>query len=226
MDIDAELKQTLAQLLDLCREYGIHPRLIGGLAVRGYARRKRFTHDIDLAITRQDKPNLVAVLKQMGFEYQDQSQFEGVKAVKRTGNQVVEIHIAVERLWDMVSDQTYILSPETADTPIDSSGSLIAPTASIEDLLILKLMPLRDRDLGDVIALLLDAPEIDPQKFWANCLRTGTTQHIASQLARLESKLKSGDFRSAWADYYGDPLGMREVLAVIDKVRTLQKANK
>jgi hypothetical protein len=33
MDIDDELKQTLTRLLDLCREFGVHPRLIGGLAV-------------------------------------------------------------------------------------------------------------------------------------------------------------------------------------------------
>ena len=71
MDIDAELRQTLEQFLERCREFGIRPRLIGGLAVRGFARRKRFTHDIDLAISRHDKPNLIALLKQMGFDYQD-----------------------------------------------------------------------------------------------------------------------------------------------------------
>jgi hypothetical protein len=48
---------------------------------------------------------------------------------------------------------------------------LLAPTVSAEDLLILKLMPLRDRDLGDVIALLLDLPAIDAKKFWTNCER-------------------------------------------------------
>ena len=68
MDIDNELKQTVEQLLKLCRDFGIQPRVIGGLAVRGFARRKRFTHDIDLAATRYDKPNLITVLKQMGLK--------------------------------------------------------------------------------------------------------------------------------------------------------------
>jgi hypothetical protein len=226
MDIDSELKQTLEQLLKLCREFGVRPRLIGGLAVRGFARRKRFTHDIDLAISRHDKSNLIALLKQMGFDYQDQSQFEGVKASKRIGDTTVEIHISVERLWDMTSNQTYTLSSESAEMPIDDGGELVAPTVSAEDLLILKLMPLRDRDVSDVIALLLDVPNVDPQAFWANCERTGNTRHITAQLAKLETALKSGDFREAWADYYGESLSMRDILSVLEKVRALLKAKR
>lgn len=224
VDISHELKQELEQLLELCREFGVHPRLIGGLAVRGFAHRKRFTHDIDLAIDRHDMPNLIAILKRMGFEYEDLTQFEGVKATKRIGNKSVEIHISVERLWDMTSNQTYTLSPASTHVPIDDAGSLLAPAVSIEDLLILKLMPLRDRDLSDVIALLLDVPAIDARKFWANCERTGNTHHIAARLARLESALKSGDFREAWMDYYGEQLSARDVLVVLGKVRSLQKA--
>jgi len=223
MDIDNELKQTVEQLFKLCRDFGIQPRVIGGLAVRGFARRKRFTHDIDLAATRYDKPNLITVLKQMGFDYQDQSQFEGVKASKRIGNKTVEIHIAVDRVWDMTSNQTYTLSIDSVEVPIDDAGLLFVPTVSAEDLLILKLMPLRDRDLSDVIALFLDLPEIDARTFWANCERTGNTNHITAQLRKLENALKSGDFREAWADYYGEPLAKRDIVAVIEKVRSLLK---
>jgi len=223
MDIDNELKQTLEQLLKLCRDFGIQPRLIGGLAVRGFARRKRYTHDIDLASSRFDKPNLVTILKQMGFDYQDQSQFEGVKASKRIDNKTVEIHIAIDRVWDMTSNQTYTISSDSAEVPIDEAGDLLAPAVSAEDLLILKLMPLRDRDLCDVIALLLDLPDIDAHTLWANCERTDNTTHIAAQLRKLENALKSGDFREAWADYYGEPLPTRDILFAIDKIRALLK---
>jgi hypothetical protein len=223
MDIDNELKQTLEQLLKLCRDFDIQPRLIGGLAVRGFARRKRYTHDIDLASKRYDKPNLVTILKQMGFEYQDQSQFEGVKASKRFGSKTVEIHIAIDRVWDMTSNQTYTPSSDSAEVPIDDAGDLLALAVSAEDLLILKLMPLRDRDLSDVIALLLDLPDINAHTFWANCERTDITSHIAVQLRKLEAALKSGDFREAWADYYGEPLSKRDILFAIDKIHSLLK---
>lgn len=224
MDIDRELKKTLEQLLELCKQYGVRPRLIGGLAVRGYADRKRFTHDIDLAISRSDKPMFISILKQMGFEYQDISRFEGIKASKHIGDTAVEIHISVDRLWDMTSNHAYILSPDSADVTIDDSGTLIAPAVSAEDLLILKLMPLRDRDMSDVIALLMDLPMIDARAFWENCERTGNTKHIAAQLTKLENALKSGSFRQAWRDFYGTPLAARDVVIVLDKVRTLSKA--
>jgi len=226
MDIDNELKQTLEQFLELCREFGVHPRLIGGLAVRGFARRKRFTHDIDLAISRRDKPNLIALLKHMGFEYQDQTQFEGVKAIKRIGSTTIEFHISVEKLWDMSSNQTYTLSPESAEVPIDDAGKIVAPAVSVEDLLILKLMPLRDRDLSDVIALLLDVSDIDSHAFWANCERTNNTRHIFIQLTKLENSLKSGTFREAWMEYYGEKLSMRDILIVLEKVRNLLKTKR
>lgn len=143
---------------------------------------------------------------------------------KRIGDIAVEFHISVDKLWDMTSNQTYILSSESVELSIDDAGELIAPAVSAEDLLILKLMPLRDRDLSDVIALLLDVPNIDARSFWANCERTENTRHIAAQLAKLETTLKSGDFREAWSDYYGEKLSMRDVLSTLEKVRSLLKA--
>ncbi|MDE3088722.1 MAG: hypothetical protein KGJ80_04995 [Chloroflexota bacterium] len=124
VEIDRDLKDELQQILELCREFDVHPRLIGGLAVRGFARRKRFTHDIDLAISRQDKPNFIAILKRLGFTYQDLTKFEGVKAIKRVGDTSVEIHISVERLWDMTSNQTYTLSSDSAQVAVDDAGNL------------------------------------------------------------------------------------------------------
>lgn len=224
MDIPHELKETLRQLLKLCQEFNCHPRLVGGLAVRGFARRKRFTHDIDLTINRQDLSSLIAILKRMGFDYQSQTRFSGVKASKRIDNVAVEIHISVDELWDMTSNETYIPSPATVEVLIDEEGDLLAPTVSVLDLLILKLMPLRQRDLGDVIALLLDIPDLEAQMFWANCERTGITEHIASQLSTLENALRSGDFREAWSNFYGQALPIREVYTVLEKVRALQKA--
>ena len=124
----------------------------------------------------------------------------------------------------MTSNQTYTLSPDSAQVAVDEAGNLLAPSVSAEDLLILKLMPLRDRDLGDVIALLLDLPRLDTKKFWANCERTSNTRHIIAQLGKLENSLRSGAFREAWSAYYDEHLSARDVLVVIEKVRAIQKA--
>ena len=45
--------------------------------------------------------------------------------------------------------------------PVDEHGKVLAPMPSVEDLLILKLLRLRDRDMADAIGLILDNPDID-----------------------------------------------------------------
>jgi len=224
VEIDPELKTALQKLLDACREFQIMPRLIGGLAVRGYTHRKRYTHDIDLAISKRDKANLVTILKRMGFDYQDETAFEGVKASKRVGDMTVEIHISVEKLWDMRSGQEYVLSPKTAAVPVDERGEVVAPAPSVEDLLILKLLPLRDRDIGDVIGLILDNPDLDATAFWQNCDRTGNTAYVRQRLDELEQSLKTGGFRDAWQADYGEPRSISEIRMVLDRVRKLKRA--
>jgi hypothetical protein len=223
MDIDHELKTVLQELLDACREFQIRPQLIGGLAVRGYTSRKRYTHDIDLVIGKRDKANLVTILKRMGFDYRNETAFGGVKATKRVGDVTVEIHISVGRLWDMRSGQEYVLSSRVHEVPVDDRGSLMAPAASIEDLLILKLLPLRDRDIADAIVLILDNPELDATAFWQNCDRTGNTVHVRQRLNELEQELKSGAFRDTWQSDYGEPLSIPEVRIVLERVQRLKR---
>jgi len=165
VEIDPELKTALQELLAACRALQITPRLIGGLAVRSYSRRKRYTHDIDLTISKRDKANLITILKRMGFAYQDETAFEGVKATRRVGDVTVEIHIAVERLWDMRSGREYAWPLGVTEIAIDDQGSFTVPVVLVEELLILKLLPLRDRDVADVIGLILDNPDLDAAAF-------------------------------------------------------------
>ena len=215
MDIDNELKQTLGQLLKLCRDFGIQPRLIAAVWLCADLRAESGTLMISIspaAVT--TSPIWLRFSNRWALTIKTN---RNSKASKRIGNKTVEIHIAIDRVWDMTSNQTYTISSDSADVPIDDAGDLLAPAVSAEDLLILKLMPLRDRDLCDIIALLLDLPNIDAHTFWANCERTDNTSHIAARLRKLENALKSGDFREAWAEYYGEPLPRREILLPLTK---------
>ncbi len=224
MELDPELENVLQQLFAACDVFQIAPRLVGGLAVRGYTRRKRYTHDIDLAVDRQDKANLVAILKQLGFEYQDQTAFKGVKAWRQIGNATVEFHIAIDRLWDMRSQHEYVLSAVIARVPVDERGEILSPVPAVEDLLILKLLPLRDQDMADVVALLLDNPGLDATAFWENCQRTGNTEHILHRLTELEQRLKDGTGHRVWQAYYAVDLSVSEALAVLQRAQSLRKS--
>ena len=58
-------------------------------------------------------------------------------------------------------NHVYVLSPKVVMIPVDEHGKVLAPMPSVEDLLILKLLRLRDRDMADAIGLILDNPDID-----------------------------------------------------------------
>ncbi len=96
-------------------------------------------------------------------------------------------------------------------------------STAVEDLLILKLLPLRDQDLADVIALLLDNSELEVKAFWENCQRTGNTDHVLRRLSEVEETLKDGTFRQSWQNYYPESLSLSETLTVIRAVESLRK---
>ena len=85
----------------------------------------------------------------------------------------------------------------------------------------MKLLPLCDQDLADVIALLLDNPDLDATVFWENCHRTGNTDHVLHQLNELEQGLKDGTFRQAWRTSYPEDVRLSETLSVIQAVQSL-----
>ena len=224
MELDPELENVLRQLFEACDEFQITPRLIGGLAVRGHTRRKRYTHDIDLSVNREDKSNLIAILKSMGFTYRDQTSFGGVKAWRQIGKVMVELHISVDKLWDMRSGRQYVLSSAIVQVAVDEQGKVLTLATTIEDLLILKLLPLRNQDLADVIALLLDNPELNVNAFWENCQRTGNTDYILRRLGEVEQTLKDDTFREQWQGYYSEGINLSETLSVIRTMESLKKA--
>lgn len=224
MELDPELEDVLKQLFEACDEFQITPRLIGGLAVRGHTQRKRYTHDIDLSVDREDKANLIAILKRMGFNYRDQTSFGGVKAWRQIGKVMVELHISVDKLWDMRSDRQYVLSSAIVQVAVDEQGKVLTLATAVEDLLILKLLPLRNQDLADVIALLLDNPELNVNAFWENCQRTGNTDHILRRLSEVEKTLKDDTFREQWQGYYSEGINLSETLSVIRTMELLKKA--
>jgi len=134
------------------------------------------------------------------------------------------VHIAVERLWDMRSGREYTLSPAIVEVAVDEASELSALATSVEDLLILKLLPLRDQDMADVIALILDNPTIDGDRFWDNCRRTGNSEHVHQRLQVVEENLAKGTFRDVWHRFYGYSLSRSDVLDVLQTIRRLRKA--
>ena len=69
--------------------------------------------------------------------------------------------------------------------------------------------------MADVIALILDNPDLDVEGFWQNCQRTSNVDYVFRRLEMLQRALKSGTFRDPWQMLYVQPLSMAQVHSVL-----------
>lgn len=228
-ELEQELLKNLAQIVARSEELECHPLLIGGYAVRAYARmRKRFTEDLDLVISRHDQSNLIAALKALGYEYRPETALGGIKASKPMAGRSLELHISVDKVWDISSDKTYSLPEDIFASgqlkPIEPfSGEIVqAPVIPLEDLLILKLMTLRELDTTDAIALLLENPkQVHIVSYRRKVVTAELTQHINTRIEAISQLLKSGQANEFWKKYMGDDLSHKEVEIVLTALKEL-----
>lgn len=231
-ELERELLRNLAQIIGRSQELECRPLLIGGYAVRAYARmRKRFTEDLDFVISRHDQGNFIAVLKALGYEYRPETAFGGLKATKPMAGRSLELHISVDKVWDISSDQTYPLPEDTFDSGqlrvVESySGEMEAtvqvPVIPLEDLLILKLMTLRELDTVDTIALLLENSEqVHIASYRGKVVIAKLTQHINARIEVISQLLKSGQANEVWKKYMGTDLSSGEIRTALTALKKL-----
>lgn len=231
-ELEQELLRTLAQIIARSKELECHPLLIGGYAVRAYARmRKRFTEDLDWVISRHDQGNFIAALKALGYEYRPETAFGGIKATKPVAGRSLELHISIDKVWDISSDKTYPLPEDIFAAgqlrPIEpyserSETIVQVPVIPLEDLLILKLMTLRELDTIDTIALLLENPkQVNIASYRRKVVTAELTQHINARIEAISQLLKSGQANEVWKKYMGTDLSSREMGTALTALKKL-----
>jgi hypothetical protein len=231
-ELEQELFRNLTQIVTRSKELECHPLLIGGYAVRAYARmRKRVTEDLDLVISRHDQGNFIAALKALGYEYRPETAFGGIKATKPMAGRSLELHISVDKVWDISSDKTYPLPADIFTSgqlrPVEpyserSETTVQAPVIPLEDLLILKLMTLRELDTVDTIALLLENPEqVNITSYRRKVVTAELTQHINVRIEAISQLLKSGQANEVWKKYIGIELSHKEIETALTALKKL-----
>ena len=138
-----DAKRRLAvELARLCREAGVAPLVIGGLAVNhhGYA---RFTADVDLLVSREEATRLIRRFKQ---EHGWRRHQEGFK------NTLLEVGVDICVEGDRTSPRSAETFPDPASLRTVSVRPL--PVPALSELIALKVMFGRARDEADVVELL------------------------------------------------------------------------
>ena len=96
------------------------------------------------------------------------------------------------------------------------------PVIPLEDLLILKLMTLRELDTIDTIALLLENPEqINIASYRRKVVTAELTQHINARIEAISQLLKSGQAHEIWKKYMGTDLSSREIGIALTALKKL-----
>lgn len=173
MTLEAAL-QRVVRALDQAR---IPYAILGGLAVRVYAI-PRFTSDIDLMIDldRADIPRLWQSLESAGCEVSETFRSGWLDEV--SGLPLIHVTMPVQKSWIEVDlflaecgfQRSIMERRKTIDTPAGPMSF-----ASPEDLILLKLLAGRPKDLIDVQDILFTMGELDRPYLvkWAESLEIG-----------------------------------------------------
>ena len=180
------LHETLTEVVDLLTENHVPFAVIGGIAasLRGEA---RFTADVDVVIQAdvQRSLRLLDVLESTPFR----PLFAGVAEIVETAFLLPMRHRRTGIKVDLSLGLTQFEQQAIARaTPLPMAGRSI-PIATAEDLILMKLLAARPRDIDDVRGIVLRAGEtLD----WSYLLRTGkdlqdaVDQDLVPQLRQLQ----------------------------------------
>lgn len=176
-----DAKRRLAEeLARLCREEGVSPIVIGGLAVNhhGYP---RFTADVDLLVSRAEAVKLLRRFKQ---EHGWRRHGEGFK------NTVLDVGVDVCVEGEPTSPRSAERFPDPAS--LRSVAIRPLPVPSLAELIALKVMSGRARDDADVVELLKRHRRRIPSLRAAAARRLRTTEarrRLGALVARAREEL-------------------------------------
>lgn len=103
---------------------------------------------------------------------------------------------------------------------------VLTPVASLEDILILKMMPIgRDKDRVDIVSMLIDkGGVVDVEKIALKCSETSLSRHIREQIRRLVGFIRKGETRKEWLKLTGQRLTALTETNIIKQLRCIEKS--
>lgn len=180
-----ELVETVKSFASLFSQLNVPYAIMGGWAVRLYGL-PRPTYDIDftIGIVREDLPRLYEKVEQAGYTVPEQFLAGWIDSV--AGMPLVKFRLYVE--GNGIDIDVFIAESDYQDEilkrrkHVEFQGLAIA-FVSPEDLILLKLIAARHRDLGDIEDVLLAQPDLDEayMRRWAEPL--GVTKQLDEMLA-------------------------------------------
>ncbi len=87
---------------------------------------------------------------------------------------------------------------------------------SLESIFITKLIAQRDKDVADLLAILLLQPgSLNPQRFWYEAEESGLLPKLPERLNELVERIDSGEAMSMWFERTRTILSDNEIQAAL-----------
>ena len=201
--------QDLEEILRAAKDWGIAVVVIGGYAVRAHTRPRRFTKDIDLALEKKSYGKLRGLLKSRGYSLREQPPRQSLwlSAKRRIGKDFIAIQAIKGQITDIGTGKVFKAGKSFfKDAKKMPAKAVLSPdlvvqavVCSANDLLVMKLIPRRDKDLVDAATVLLDCWErLDAKKILEKASESGLVPHIRQRLAELVEQIKQNRFKKTW----------------------------
>ena len=219
---EALLLKELKAILDESNKRGINVFVIGAFCVKAYDSLIRESHDLDLAVVGETFDLLAQLLKELGFSVHPRNIW--VTAEKQIDDQQVAIHIAVNEILDLNSQNSYSIRDEKTSFLQPSELDFEIPALSLSGLLITKLISFRENDIVDIVSLLTNKfEELNAQELYLKAVDSNNLQVIQQRLLELRELFESDEIDAIWYIRLNRTLSAEVKATLIDKINKLLK---
>ena len=168
-------------------------------------------------------PRLKQVLLKRGYSLTGEAVW--ITAIKTTAQDLIEINIALDGITDLNSAATFSITHRQPQFRRPSDLDFSLPVLSLEGIFITKLIAQRDKDVADLLAiLLLRSDNLDPRQFWYEAAESGLITALPARLDELVERVSSGAATSMWFERTRTILSDDEIQSALDQLDRLQAA--
>jgi len=218
--LEAELKA----ILTACRQAQVPVFVVGAFSVRAYDCLQRISQDLDLAVSADHWLTLKQILTRQGYSVATTEE-SWITAIKTTAEDQIEINIALNGVTDLDSASTFLITHRKPKLLQPSDLDFPLPVLPLEGIFITKLIAQRDKDVADLLSILLLRPDsLDPQRFWHEADESGLTSKLPARLAELAERIRGGEAMSIWYERTGLILSDAETQSAVAQLSRLQQA--
>jgi hypothetical protein len=189
--VNDPLLLELRAILESCKRERVPVFVIGAFSVHAYDSLIRTSKDLDFAVASGHWPALKAILESLGYIVTPRELW--AVASKAIADIAIEVHIALDGVTDFDTGTVYPIGDQSPEMRQASDMEFALPVLPLEEVLITKLLALRDKDVIDLVQICSRrSTDVLPARFWDCADAANLAGALRDQLENFEDMLTNG----------------------------------